>query len=79
LIAEPKLAADALLEKARVAPAIERPALLAAAEAQWLVAPPMVPLLTPLRWALVARKVEGWTANSASSHPLGRLTVTAKP
>jgi oligopeptide transport system substrate-binding protein len=73
------LAADALLEKARAAPPIERPALLAAAEAQWLAAPPMVPLLTPLRWALVARGVEGWTANSAGSHPLGRLTVSAKP
>jgi ABC-type oligopeptide transport system substrate-binding subunit len=72
-------AADALLEKARAAPASEQRVLLAAAEAQWLAAPPMIPLLTPLRWALVARKVEGWTANSAGSHPLGRLSIVAKP
>ncbi len=72
-------AADALLDKARAATPAERPALLAAAEAQWLLAPPMLPLLTPLRWALVARHIEGWTANRAGSHPLGRLTVTAKP
>ena len=72
-------AADALLDKARAATPAERPALLAAAEAQWLQAPPMVPLLTPLRWALVARHIEGWTANGAGSHPLGRLAVTAKP
>jgi oligopeptide transport system substrate-binding protein len=71
--------ADGLLDKARTVAPAERPALLAAAEAQWLQAPPMVPLLTPLRWALVARHIEGWTANGAGSHPLGRLTVTAKP
>jgi ABC-type transport system substrate-binding protein len=77
LVCDP--AADALLDKARTAPLAERPALIAAAEARWLEAPPMVPLLTPLRWALVARTVEGWTANRAGSHPLGRLTVAAKP
>lgn len=77
LVCDP--AADALLDKARTAPLAERPALLVAAEARWLEAPPMVPLLTPLRWALVARTVEGWTANRAGSHPLGRLAVTAKP
>jgi oligopeptide transport system substrate-binding protein len=68
-------AADALLDQARAAPPVERSGLLAAAEAQWLTAPPMLPLLTPLRWALVARHVEGWTANPAGSHPLGRLQV----
>jgi ABC-type oligopeptide transport system substrate-binding subunit len=72
-------AADALFDQARLAPPADRAALLAAAEAQWLKAPPMLPLLTPLRWALVARHVEGWTANRAGSHPLGRLAVTAKP
>jgi ABC-type oligopeptide transport system substrate-binding subunit len=72
-------AADALLDKARAASPLEQSALLAAAEAQWLKAPPMVPLLTPVRWALVARGVKGWTANSAGSHPLGRMTVAAKP
>jgi ABC-type oligopeptide transport system substrate-binding subunit len=72
-------AADALLDKARVARLDERRALIAAAEARWLEAPPMVPLLTPLRWALVARNVEGWSANRTGSHPLGRLAVAAKP
>lgn len=77
LVCDPE--ADALLDKARAAPLAERPALIAAAEERWLDAPPMVPLLTPLRWALVARNVEGWTANRAGSHPLGRLAVAAKP
>ena len=77
LVCDP--AADALLEQARTAAPAERPALIAAAEAQWLQAPPMLPLLTPLRWALVARHIDGWTANRAGSHPLGRLTVSAKP
>ena len=71
-------AADVLLDAARAAPPAMRPALLAAAEAKWMEGPPMVPLLTPLRWALVARRVDGWTPNRAGSHPLGRLTVTAK-
>jgi oligopeptide transport system substrate-binding protein len=77
LVCDPE--ADALLDKARAAPLAERPALIAAAEARWLEAPPMVPLVTPLRWALVARNVEGWTANRTGSHPLGRLAVAAKP
>jgi ABC-type transport system substrate-binding protein len=77
LVCDPE--ADALLDKARAAPLAERPTLIAAAEARWLEAPPMVPLLTPLRWALVARHVEGWTANRTGSHPLGRLAVAAKP
>lgn len=72
-------AADTLFDRARAAPPSLRPALLAAAEAKWMEGPPMVPLLTPLRWALVARRVNGWTPNPAGSHPLGRLTVTAQP
>lgn len=70
--------ADALLQKANAAAAADRPALIAAAEAQWMLAPPMLPLLTPLRWALVARHVQGWSANPAGSHPLGRLTLVSK-
>jgi ABC-type oligopeptide transport system substrate-binding subunit len=77
LVCDP--AADALLEKARAASPTDQSALIAEADARWLTAPPMIPLLTPLRWALVARGVEGWTANSTGSHPLGRLTVSAKP
>lgn len=71
-------AADALFDRASAAPPDARPALLAAAAAKWMEGPPMVPLLTPLRWALVARRVDGWTPNRAGSHPLGRLSVTAR-
>lgn len=73
LVCDPQ--ADALLAQARAAPPAEAPTLLAAAEARWMVAPPMIPLLTPLRWALVARRVEGWIPNPAGVHPLGRLKV----
>ena len=71
-------AADALWRKAQAAPLTERPALLAAAEAKWLEAPPMVPLLTPLRWALVAPGVDGWRANPSGRHTLSRLAVTQR-
>ncbi len=71
-------AADALWAQAQSAPVAERPALLAAAEAKWMEAPPMVPLLTPLRWALVAPGVDGWSANPSGRHPLSRLAVTAR-
>ena len=71
-------AADALWAKAQSAPLAERPALLAAAEAKWLEAPPMIPLLTPLRWALVSPAVDGWTANPSGRHPLSRLAVTVR-
>ena len=68
--------ADILFDQARAAPPATRPAMLAAAAAKWMEGPPMVPLLTPLRWALVGGRVDGWTANRAGSHPLGRLAVT---
>lgn len=71
-------AADALFAAARAAPPADRPALLAAAEAKWMEGPPMIPLLTPLRWALVSPRVDGWSANHAGSHPLARLAVSAR-
>lgn len=40
---------------------------------------PLVALFTPVRWALVAPGVGGWTANRAGLHPLDRLTVTRRP
>lgn len=67
--------ADALLDAARRLPATGRPPLLADAEAAMMTAPPMIPLLTPIRWALVGRHVEGWTPNPAASHPVARLAV----
>ena len=71
-------AADALLDAARIAPAGERAALLSRAEAELLTGPPMIPLFTAVRWALVARNVDGWVPNRAASHPLSRLAVAER-
>ena len=71
-------AADALLDAARTASASERHALLASAEAELLKGPPMIPLFTAVRWALVARTIDGWVPNRAGSHPLGRLVVAGQ-
>ncbi|MFZ4111036.1 MAG: ABC transporter substrate-binding protein, partial [Polymorphobacter sp.] len=71
-------AAVALLDAARTAPAAVRPALLARAEAEMLGGPPLIPLFTAIRWALVARDVDGWVPNRAASHPLARLVVTRR-
>ncbi len=71
-------AADALLDAALRAPPEARDALLARAEAALLAGPPMIPLFTSIRWALVARGVGGWVPNRAASHPLARLTVTRR-
>ena len=71
-------AADALLDAASTASASERHALLASAEAELLKGPPMIPLFTAVRWALVARTIDGWVPNRASSHPLGRLVVAGQ-
>ena len=71
-------AADAMLEAARLAPPAQRPALLARAAATLMEAPPLVPLFTPVRWALVSPEVEGWVPNVAASHPLARLAVTGR-
>lgn len=67
--------ADALLDRARLAPAADRPALLAEAEAAMMTGPPMLSLFTPVRWAIVSRRVDGWVPNRAGSHPLGRMQI----
>ncbi len=71
-------AADALLTAARSAGPVDRPALLLQAEAVMLVAPPLIPLFTPVRWALVGRRVDGWVPNRAGSHPLARLAAGSR-
>jgi peptide/nickel transport system substrate-binding protein/oligopeptide transport system substrate-binding protein len=71
--------ADALLDAAALAPPAARARLMADAELAMLAGPPMIGLFTPVRWALVSERVEGWTANAAGVHPLGRLAVAAKP
>jgi ABC-type transport system substrate-binding protein len=68
-------AADTLMEEARRAGPAARPVLIARAEAEWMAAPPVIPLFTPVRWALVSRDVDGWLPNRAGRHPLGRLAV----
>ncbi len=68
-------AADALMAEARRAGPAARPVLIARAEAEWMAAPPLIPLFTPVRWALVSRDVDGWLPNRAGRHPLGRLAV----
>ncbi|WP_353216793.1 ABC transporter substrate-binding protein [Sandarakinorhabdus sp.] len=68
-------AADALLAEARSAgndlPA--RAAALTAAEAALMADPAFIPLLRPVRWALVARGVTGFQANTTGHHPLARI------
>lgn len=67
---------DALIDAATRATA-QRAALTAAVEAALQADPPMAPLFRPVRWALVAPRVEGWTPNTAGSHPLGRLQIAS--
>jgi oligopeptide transport system substrate-binding protein len=70
--------ADALLDRARLAPVADRAALLAEAEALMMTGPPMLSLFTPVRWAIVPRRIDGWTPNRAGSHPLARMQVNRK-
>ncbi|WP_448586508.1 ABC transporter substrate-binding protein [Thermaurantiacus sp.] len=51
----------------------ERMAALAAAERLWLEDAAAIPLVQPLRWALVAPGVEGFRGNRAGVHPLAAL------
>ncbi len=69
---------DALLEAAVAAPPAEQPALITRAADALAESPPMVPLFTPVRWALVGQNVDGWTPNAANSHPLARLAVARR-
>lgn len=70
-------AADRLLADAARAgsdPARRRQ-LAAAAEAQYMADPVFVPLLRPVRWALVGDRLTGFQANALGRHPLGRIAV----
>lgn len=67
---------DALIDAATRATA-QRAALTAAVEVALQADPPVAPLFRPVRWALVAPRVEGWTPNTAGSHPLGRLQIAS--
>ncbi len=52
-----------------------RLALAAAAEAELMADPAFVPLLRPVRWALVASRVSGFQANPLGRHPVGRMAI----
>ncbi|MEY2882358.1 MAG: hypothetical protein RL490_82 [Pseudomonadota bacterium] len=67
---------DTLIDAAARATS-ERASLTAAVEAALQADPPMAPLFRPVRWALVAPRVEGWIPNTAGSHPLGRLQIAS--
>ncbi len=71
--------ADALLAAAQ---ATTDPATaattLGAAEAAMVADTPMIALFAPVRWALVSRRVGGWSANAAGQHPLARLTINGR-
>ena len=68
-------AADALIDRSRLLPPAAAAAALSEAEAAMLADTPTVPLLVPVRWALVRRGLAGWSSNPAGAHPLGRLVM----
>jgi oligopeptide transport system substrate-binding protein len=50
-----------------------RLALAAAVEQEMLRDPAFVPLLRPVRWALVSRRISGFEANMLGRHPVARI------
>lgn len=68
-------AADRQLAAARAAgsDAGRRLAMAAAAEELLMADPAFVPLLRPVRWALVANRLGGFQPNPLGRHPLGRI------
>lgn len=72
--------ADRALAAARAAgnDAAGRAAALDAAERALMADPAFIPLLRPVRWALVADRVEGFQTNPLGHHPLGRITAPAR-
>jgi oligopeptide transport system substrate-binding protein len=67
--------ADRLLDDAAAAgnDLTARQAAAAAAEAALMADPAFIPLLRPVRWALVATELSGFQANLLGRHPLGRI------
>lgn len=78
--AQPKVAcnreADRLLDSSVREPDLAlRQAAVRQAEQLLIDDVVMIPLLVPLRWALVHPRVAGWTDNTLGAHPLSRLDV----
>ena len=67
--------ADGLIDAAAAAgnDLTARQAAAAAAEAALMADPAFIPLLRPVRWALVANELSGFQANLLGRHPLGRI------
>ena len=71
--------ADALLGAAQtMADDDMRAEALAHAESAMLAETPMIPLFVPVRWALVARAVTGWTPNPGGQHPFATLDLSPR-
>lgn len=69
--------ADRLLMSAWDAPTLaERMARIALAERLWQEDAALIPLIQPLRWALVSRRVSGFEGNAGGVHPLAALRRT---
>lgn len=71
------MAADQLLDQAAKAgnDLAARQAAAAAAEAALMADPAFIPLLRPVRWALVAGDLTGYQPNQFGRHPLGRIAA----
>lgn len=69
--------ADRLLVEAAAAgnDLTARQAAASAAETALMADPAFIPLLRPVRWALVARDVTGYQQNLLGRHPVGRIAV----
>jgi peptide/nickel transport system substrate-binding protein/oligopeptide transport system substrate-binding protein len=67
--------ADRLIGEARRAGTdlATRAAAITAAESALMADPAFIPLLRPVRWALVASGVSGFETNASARHPLGRM------
>ncbi len=70
-------AADAQLDKAAAAgnDLAARMAAATNAEALMMADPAFIPLLRPVRWALVAGDVDGFQPNALGRHPVGRIAA----
>ncbi len=69
--------ADRMMDEARAAGGdlMTRAAAIDRAEMALMADPAFVPLLRPVRWALVADGVTGFRPNALGWHPLGRITA----
>jgi peptide/nickel transport system substrate-binding protein len=71
--------ADIAIEAARTAPSMEaRMRLFAEADTRLAEAVPYIPIAQPLRWSLVAPRLDGFRENARGVHPLPQL-IRANP